>query len=116
MSFINRAFIVTFFLCASGTALPQSAKFTVVDDVESLKIKETIILRLKRARPDLKFSDIEASPLSGVYEVKVNGQVAFVGENGDYLISGEMFKINPNGLVNLQELERKIASFSGAAI
>jgi len=107
MSYINRAFIVIFFLCASGTASPQSTKSTVVDDAHSLKIKENIILRLKRARPDLEFSDIEASPLSGVYEVKVNGQLAFVGENGDYLISGEMFKINPDGLVNLQELERK---------
>lgn len=73
------------------------------------EVKETVYNRLRRARPGLYFTDLKASPVAGVYQIKINGQVAFVSANGGHLISGEMYEVRDDGMINLQELERQEA-------
>ncbi len=72
-------------------------------------LEQRIIAKLKQARPELNFSDLKPSPMSGIYEVKVNGQVAFVSQDGGHMIAGEMYEVRQGSLVNLQEQERQRA-------
>ena len=73
------------------------------------ELEQRVFSRLKQARPELTFSDLQNSPISGVYKLKVNGQVAFVSHDGSYLIAGEMYEVRPGNLVNLQEQDRQRA-------
>ncbi len=77
-------------------------------------VQQRILSRLKKARPQLNFSDIEPSPMEDVYRIKVNGQLAFVGRDGGYMIVGEMYEVQENNLVNLQEQERQAAELAFA--
>jgi thiol:disulfide interchange protein DsbC len=72
-------------------------------------LEDRIIARLKKARPELEFSDLRPSPMDGVYEIKINGQLAFVSKDGGHLIAGEMYEVRQGSLVNLQEQERQRA-------
>ncbi len=77
-------------------------------------IEKQIIERLKKARPELTFSDLSFSPMDGVYQIKINGQLAFVSGDGGYLIAGEMYEVQEGNLVNLQEQERQEAELAFA--
>ena len=79
------------------------------DSLVPKHLEQSIIAKLKQARPELNFSELKPSPMAGVYEIKVNRQVAFVSQNGAYMISGEMYEVRPGSLVNLQEQERQRA-------
>ena len=70
------------------------------------EVANTIIKRLKQARPDLTVANVRSSPMQGVYKVDLNDQMAFVSADGGFLIAGEMYQVNPGYLVNLQEQER----------
>jgi thiol:disulfide interchange protein DsbC len=82
-------------------AIPQS----VVDN---------IMARLLESRSDIEASNLRRSPLEGIYKIDLNGQLAFVSEDGGFLISGEMYQVNPGYLVNLQEEERREQEISFA--
>jgi len=78
-------------------------------DLESLvpkSVQEAISAKLYNARPDLEVSNFRPSPMGGLYKINLNGQLAFVSDDGDFLIAGEMYKVNPGHLINLQEQER----------
>jgi thiol:disulfide interchange protein DsbC len=70
-------------------------------------VAEAIYARLRAARPDLRSSNLRLSPMEGVYKIDLNDQLAFVSEDGSFLIAGEMYQVNPGHLVNLQEEERR---------
>ena len=74
-------------------------------DVEEVPahIAEKVYQRLKEARSDLSLTNLRPSPLLGLYKIDINGQLAFVSEDGGFLIAGEMYKVNPGHLVKLQE-------------
>lgn len=82
--------------------LADKSEVVVLDDV-----KQRVLTRLKSSRPELKLTELKSSPMKGVYEVKVNGQVAFVSEDGGHLIAGEMYEVREGALVNLQEQQRQ---------
>jgi len=86
---------------------------TVVDAIPAV-IVNNILARLREARSDIEISNLRRSPLSGIYKVDLNGQLAFVSEDGGFLISGEMYQVNPGYLVNLQEEERREQELSFA--
>ncbi len=70
-------------------------------------VRHAIMSRISTSRPDLEISNLRPSPARGLYKVDLNGQLAFVSEDGAFLIAGEMYQIAPSGLVNLQEEERR---------
>lgn len=78
------------------------------------ELEQKIVSRLKAARPELTFSDLDVSPMAGVYQIKVNGQLAFVSADGGHLIAGEMYAVQEGNLVNLQEQERQSAELAFA--
>ena len=62
-------------------------------------VSAPILAHLKKARPELEFTDLKRSPIEGIYEIKINGHNAFVSQTGEYLIAGEMYEVRPSGLV-----------------
>mgnify|MGYP000857258866 CR=1 FL=1 len=97
---------------ASSVALAQPVKLPssveVADRMGIPKdIADNIINRLRESRSDIEVANLRRSPLPGIYKVDLNGQLAFVSEDGGFLISGEMYQVNPGYLVNLQEEERR---------
>lgn len=71
------------------------------------EVAEVIYARLLESRPDLKMTNLRPSPMSGLYKIDLNGQLAFVSEDGQFLIAGEMYQAKPGHLVNLQEEDRR---------
>jgi thiol:disulfide interchange protein DsbC len=43
--------------------------------------------------PGAKAEDIVASPINGIFEIRLGGDVAYVSADGRYLISGDMFDV-----------------------
>ncbi len=54
--------------------------------------------------PGVKAEDIVPSPIKGIFEIRMGGDVAYVSADGRYLISGDMFDIDSRE--NLTELGR----------
>jgi len=54
--------------------------------------------------PGSKVEDIVPSPINGVFEIRLGGDVAYVSADGRYLISGDMFDIDSR--TNLTEAGR----------
>jgi len=103
---------------ACSLALTVSAQPLATQKQDSSIITEQveaqIIERLKKARPQLTFSELSLSPMAGVYQIKINGQLAFVSKDGSHLIAGEMYAVQDGDLVNLQERERQEAELAYA--
>jgi thiol:disulfide interchange protein DsbC len=91
---------------AQPVKLPSQVETVNQVDVPK-NIEANIITRLRESRSDIEVSNVRRSPLEGIYKVDLNGQLAFVSEDGGFLISGEMYKVNPGYLINLQEEERR---------
>ena len=90
---------------------PQ-ADSVITDKKVPAHVEAAILQRLRSARPDLSFKDVEPSPIPGLYKVKINGQVSFISASGEFLIAGEMYQLQGRQLVNLQEREREEASIA----
>ena len=59
---------------------------------------------LAESFPGISEDDIQESPVSGLYELTLGPQVAYVSEDGRYLIKGEVIDLQGN--VNLTEARR----------
>lgn len=99
---------------AQPLAGPKVASPKETNEKISPDIEKQIIERLKKSRPELTFSDLSLSPMAGVYQIKINGQLAFVSKDGGHLIAGEMYAVQEGSLVNLQEQERQEAELAYA--
>lgn len=89
-----------------GLTLALGAVTATADEVAPETAKR-IIDNLKQARGDLEYSEVKPSPIPGLYEVRVTrGPTLYVGEGGEFLVAGDLFGIQPNGFVNLQEQAR----------
>lgn len=100
---------VFFFFCAASFAQPLLSDKPQSDSGISAEQQAKIVDKLKQARPELNYTDIKKSPISGLYKIKINGQVAFVSADGSYLIAGDMFGVEVGNLINLQEEDRREA-------
>lgn len=73
--------------------------------------EERILEALEQARPGLEYQDIRPSPIDGLYQVSVSGgPVLYVTPEGDKMIAGEIFSIEPGGFAKLEDpvvLERR---------
>ncbi|MFP5383642.1 MAG: DsbC family protein [Gammaproteobacteria bacterium] len=71
----------------------------VPKDVES-----AIRARIGGAMPGVEISQIIPAPLPGMFAVVLDGsETAYVSADGQYLISGDLYRATPKGLVNVTE-------------
>lgn len=87
--FIVVAFLLPSLVLASG----------VPKDVEN-----TIRARIGAAMPGVEISQVAAAPLPGMFAVVLDGsETAYVSADGQYLISGDLYRATQKGLVNVTE-------------
>lgn len=67
------------------------------------EIRTRIVARLPGATPD----DVATSPIPGLYEVTMGGLIAYVSEDGKYLLSGNVYDLDTQ--VNLTASRRNAA-------
>lgn len=64
---------------------------------------------LNDTQPGMVIDAIEPSPVSGLYEVQIqSGQTLYVSSDARYLIPGDLFEAQAEGLVNLGEQRRNV--------
>lgn len=91
-----------------------AAKFAITDEtnnisqpeIESISKSETnnILKNLLTARPDLEYTIVSESAISGIYEVQVkNGPLLFVHESGEYLFQGDLLQVTANEIISTME-------------
>ena len=72
-------------------------------------IEQSVLSRLKTARPDIQFTFLGESPVPGVYEVQViNGPLLFVHEQGEYLFQGGLLQVKETGIVDTMEARQAV--------
>lgn len=72
-------------------------------------IEQSVLSRLKTARPDIQFTFLGESPVPGVYEVQViNGPLLFVHEQGEYLFQGGLLQVKETGIVDTMEAKQAV--------
>lgn len=57
------------------------------------EVEERITERLQAISPELVPEHVEPSPLPGIYQIVVQGQVAYISEDGRYLIRGDVLDL-----------------------
>lgn len=68
---------------------------------------------ISKSFPDVKVDDIRPSPMKGVYEVVMGGDIAYVSGDGRFLIAGDMYEIGSR--TNLTESGRQKARVQALA-
>ena len=70
-------------------------------------VAERILANLKQARSDFEYSEVKATPIAGLYEVRVlSGPTLYVAEDGKFLIAGDLYGIDKDRFVDVQEQSR----------
>ncbi len=65
-----------------------------------------IVAKLKQARPEFEYADIEPSPVAGIVQVQVvGGPLLYVVGDGEFFFSGDLYQVKPGAFVNVHELE-----------
>lgn len=71
------------------------------------EIEDNIAAKLTAAVPQLDITGVTESEVSGLYEVtSSNSGTVLVTEDGQYLLTGDLLKITPQGIANLSEEKR----------
>ena len=85
-------------LAMSSTAVAEPASAEVVAAIRTL---------LATSQPNMVIGDVVPSPVKGLYEVSIqNGQTIYVSEDARFLIPGDLYEAQEEGLVNLGEGRR----------
>ena len=70
---------------------------------------QKLIDNLRSARPEIPILSVSDSPLPGLYAVELEGGGVLYGTpDGKHIISGDMYRIENNDLVNLAEAQREV--------
>ena len=89
-------------VAAALLSLGQSA----LADVDAAVAKQ-IKAKLTAGNPRATIGEVRESPVSGLYEVEVDGgNVLFVSKDGGHFIAGDLYQVQPQQVVNLSEQRR----------
>lgn len=70
-------------------------------------VEQEIQRNLEQSLPELSVASVEASEVPGLYAVKFqNGPTVYATADARHFVLGDLFRIEPTGLVNLAELKR----------
>ena len=93
-------------LAAVAAAALMSLGQSAVADVDAAVAKQ-IKAKLTASNPRANIGDVRESPVSGLYEVEVDGgNVLFVSKDGGHFIAGDLYQVQPQQVVNLSEQRR----------
>lgn len=93
---------------ASNAWLPQTAGIAHAAESAGGDDGAHLVARLRALRPDIPIEAVSASPLPGIYELKLTGGTVFYGtEDGKYLFAGDLYELGESDLVNLADIGRE---------
>ena len=70
---------------------------------------QALIEKLRSARPEIPILSVSESELPNLYAVQLEGGGVLYGTpDGSHIISGDMYRIQNNDLVNLAEVQREV--------
>ncbi|HQQ63655.1 MAG TPA: DsbC family protein [Pseudomonadales bacterium] len=92
------------FVCLFAAGMLGFTSITFAADAK-VDPQQADVLRsaLQRARPGLPVGEIRNSPVSGLYEVEAGKDNVLMTQDGKYLVSGTVYRLEDNRLVNLTE-------------
>lgn len=90
-----KTFCLCLFAALFGTAVAADQPAKAVADARA---------DIARKFPGTRPEDVKASPLSGIYEVQIGADIAYVSADGKYLIAGDLFEVDTR--TNLTETGR----------
>lgn len=89
-------------LCVVASAWAVAAGAEAIERMSRDKLADLL--------PGVTREQVSESPISGIYEVSIGTQIAYVSDDGRYLIQGEVFDLDSNE--NLTEQRRSRARVS----
>jgi len=96
---------VTQILAAAAQALASSFAVAAANDAE-----QAIRKSLQSLESEIPVDSIAASPVNGLYEVKLKGgRVLYASADGQFLVQGYLFQIQDGKPVNLTEKAERVA-------
>lgn len=96
---------------AATSALAETPKAAAEKNEVSAKqdidlARKNITSALAAARPDLVVTDVVKTPVEGIYKTTIsNGPAVYSTADGQFFMAGELFRVQPGGIVNLTEQE-----------
>jgi thiol:disulfide interchange protein DsbC len=87
---------------SKGTSRPSSTVKAAPSEVPA-DVRTRVVAKLPGATPD----DVSASPIPGLYEFTMGGLIAYVSEDGKYLVSGSVYDLDTQ--MNLTASRRNAA-------
>lgn len=67
---------------------------------------QSVLDKLKKARPDFQFGSVTTTSVKGMYKSNIiNGPTIYVTEDGNHFFAGDFFQVGTDEIVNLGELE-----------
>lgn len=73
----------------SGAVTAQDPRTRADRDVVPPEVRTKVVSKLQGVKP----SDVSSSPIPGLYEVTMGGLVAYVSEDGKFLVSGDVYDL-----------------------
>ena len=69
--------------------------------------KQAIIQKLGASIPNMQVQEITATPIKGIYQLETTtGDLLLVSADGNYIISGDLHRLETKGVTNLTEQRR----------
>lgn len=70
-------------------------------------IAEKILAKLKSARSDIPYQQVETTEIPGLYKVTIKGgETIYSSSTGDYFIAGEMYQVTTGKFVSLHQQDK----------
>ena len=89
----------------AAAAIALVSTFAVADDAADKAIRKS----LETLQLDTPIETISASPLAGLYEVKLKGsRVLYASADGQYIVQGYLFQLKDGKPVNLTEKTERL--------
>ncbi len=96
---LRKLYLASLFLVMSVSAAQVSAV--------PPEISNNIISKLSSALPDLQLGEVEASPVPGLYIVRIDGGTGslYVSESGEYFLVGELYQARSGHFVDVKYIK-----------
>lgn len=96
------------FAVKENTTNPPQSEINSITESDAKKTSQSennnILKNLLTVRPDLEYTIVSESFISGIYEVQVkNGPLLFVHESGEYLFQGDLLQVTANEIISTME-------------
>lgn len=70
-----------------------AAEADEADAAKAEAVPPAIRATIAKSFPNVKVDDVRVSPMKGIYEVQMGGDIAYISGDGKFLIAGDMYEV-----------------------